>query len=186
MDIRRFNGSIMPALNHEWASRVLNMPLNLHRGIDLIDKNKGVELKFKVLYPEKNIYKSWRILEHQLTYGENANITYWGLAFYTLEKLASRIPIRDIRILEKMVREREIYLVKWDWMYQFIPYEEEGTGKKGHYKNTIRFAKFSKIPRTTDIIPVEGGRVNITEGVSLSRFRINKKIENGAMPFNVL
>ena len=119
MNTRYFNGAVMPPINHYWAAQALQMQENPKKGPDLIDKEKTVELKFKVLYERKYTHKCWRTLEHQLNYPTQEKPAVWGLGFYTLSKLARLIPIRNIRFLEKLVTFRELYLIEWQWIMQF-------------------------------------------------------------------
>ncbi|MBS3093665.1 hypothetical protein J4456_03755 [Candidatus Pacearchaeota archaeon] len=51
MKSREFN-SLMPKVNHAWASDVLNVSLNSGLGPDLFDEGKFVELKFSLINPK--------------------------------------------------------------------------------------------------------------------------------------
>lgn len=172
MDERRFN-SLMPIINERWAATVLSMIVNPNRGPDLIDSEKAVEIKFKMLYPDgKYAHKCWRVQEHQLSYEQKFSEIYWGLGFYKIDRLdVEKINANE---LEKITNYRELYLVKWDWMHQFESYHHTGKTSQSEWDYFMRFPKFSKIPRIISEQEVSGGKILFTEGVNPERFILNK------------
>ena len=171
MDNRSFN-SVMHFFNERWAARALGMKVNPERGPDLIDAEKVMEVKFKVLYPNMYMHISWRTLEHQMDYGQEHE-AYWGLGTYLMKKRVSEIEARDIRELERLVLKRTLAVVPWQWMNQFQSYRQVGKTKLSEWDNTIRFPKGRLLPRTIETYAVRGGEVYITEGVDSKRFNIS-------------
>lgn len=177
MKAHPFNAGHMPILNQAWASEVLGIPMNPHKGPDLIDDKKVVEVKFALFDPDGPDKKiSWRTLEHQLTYPDDYELPgFWALGEYWMDRPVSKVTKEDARdpeVLERMVTKREMHIVKWEWMFQFKPYHEPGTGKTGPYYNIIRFAKKDLLPPVTRTYQVKKGLVHITEGVSPSDFNL--------------
>jgi hypothetical protein len=164
----------MHFFNERWAADVLNMRINPKKGPDLIDDKKVMEVKFKVVYPNEYMHLSWRTLEYQMAYGKDRE-AYWGLGTYTLSRHISEIRRRDIKNIELMVLDREIAIVPWYWIYQFKPYRQVGQTRLSKWDNIIRFPKAKLLPRTIETYVVNGGRVNITEGVDPNSFCINGK-----------
>lgn len=160
-------------VNQEWAAKVLGMRVNQQAGPDLIDDDKIVEIKFNLIHLGRYSHRCWRILEPQSGYAGNGTEGYWGLGFYTLSKPISAIRTKEPERLEALAGERELYLVAWDWMNQFVPYHERGKTAISEWDNHIRFAKFSRLPKVTRSFKVKKGRVYFTEGVDPSRFGIN-------------
>ena len=77
MNSQLFNNK-MPAVNEEWASKILNMTLNTGGGVDLYDDNKVVEVKFHMPArpPKKKRIVCWRTQVHQLDYGKKAGLPF--------------------------------------------------------------------------------------------------------------
>ncbi len=173
MKERTFN-SFMPRVNEKWAAAVLSMQLgNPHKGPDLIDSEKTVEVKFKMLYPDgKYAHKCWRVLEEQLNYNKLFPEIYWGLGFYYVNK--KNVNQINQNELEKITNYRELYLVKWDWMNQFESYHHTGKTEKSGWDYFMRFPKFRLIPKVISEIEVDNGKIFFTEGVNPDRFTINK------------
>lgn len=173
MKERIFN-SLMPFHNEIWAANVLNMNLNPNKGPDLIDNDKAVEVKFKLLYSNgKYTHKCWRVLGHQLNYNKEFPEIYWELGFYKLDKEVKNIKTKE---LEEITKYRELYLVNWDWMNQFQLYHHKGQTKFSEWDYYMTFPKFNLLPPITSEKIVEGGKIFFTEGVNPERFITNKKI----------
>lgn len=174
MNNRHFN-SMMHFFNERWAAQALGMQVNSHKGPDLIDDKKIIELKFKVVYPDEYMHISWRVLEYQMDYDKNQGKreAYWGLGTYLLAKPISEIRLRDMRAIEALVIGRNITIAPWQWMEQFQPYHQKGRTSRSNWDNTIRFPKGRLLPNVIETYLVEGGEINLSEGVDSSAFRIN-------------
>lgn len=173
MKERTFN-SLMPLYNEIWSANVLNMNVNPNKGPDLIDENKAVEVKFKILYSNgKYTHKCWRVLGHQLEYNKKFPEIYWGLGFYRVNK-----EIKNIKTdkLEEITEYRELYLVNWDWMKQFPVYHHNGKTKFSDWDYYMLFPKFNLLPLVISEEIVEKGKILFTEGVNPERFNTNNKI----------
>jgi len=170
MKPRTFN-SIMPQVNHEWAAKILNMEINPHNGPDLIDKNKFIEIKF-ALFPNHKNYVKWTVLEYQMKYPENGKTPYWGLGTYQLKKQIPQIKTQDHEKLEDLVISRKLYIVNWDWMYQFEPYHNSGQTEISSWNYSLRHPKMNKMPKTIEQVEVEKGFIYLTQGVSKNNFKI--------------
>ena len=123
-DRARYFNSIMPKLNHEWASRALDISVNTGKGPDLINDKKFVELKFAT-FPNAKDYVKWTVLEYQLAYQEqNPDKTgFWGLGIYSIIQLPSTIRkavLKNNKKLEGLIGDREIFILDWDWMNQKV------------------------------------------------------------------
>jgi len=174
MDHRRFNGKIMPDVNHTWAARVLGMETNTNTngGPDLVDDSKGVELKFRLVgekYGVKSYPLSWNVEERQMEYNEGTD-AFWGLGTYKLNKPVSEIKTMSQLILENMVLERELWIIHWDWMLNFPPSYTSGETEKSSWENTWRYPKSGEIPSIIKSYKVEKGLVHLTEGIDPVHF----------------
>jgi len=82
MDPKYFNGAVMHVVNELWTGKVLKMRRNLHRGVDLIDDKKVVEVKFRVVGEKagaEKYPKIWTVEDYQLGYGKNTTaIGQWA------------------------------------------------------------------------------------------------------------
>jgi hypothetical protein len=170
----RFFNSIMPRVNHQWAAKVLDMRVNPHKGPDLIDENKFVEIKFR-LFPNSKNYVKWTILEYQMNYPINGKTPYWGLGTYQLKKPVSEIKTKNELELENLVISRQLYIVEWDWMNQFESYHNQGQTKISSWNHSLRNAKLKKLPEIIQTYNVEKGIVYLTEGVLEKDFQIKIK-----------
>lgn len=171
MKERTFN-SLMPAYNERWSANALNMNINPNKGPDLIDENKAIEVKFKLIYSNgKYAHKCWKVLGHQLDYEKNFPEIYWGLGFYRLNKEIKKIKTNE---LEEIVEYRELYLVNWDWMKQFPIYHHKGKTKFSEWDYYMLFPKFNLFPRVISEEIVEKGKIFFTEEINPSKFKINK------------
>jgi len=169
MDHRRFNGKVMPDVNHTWAARVLGMEINTNTngGPDLVDNSKGVELKFRLVGKKcgaESYPLSWNVEEHQIEYNEGTD-AFWGLGTYELNKPVSEIKTKIPSILERMVLERVLWIVRWDWVLQFPPSETSGKTKHSSWEYTWRYPKLKDIPDISRTYGVEKGIIHLTEGV---------------------
>src|SRR4030042_5784813 len=170
MEERKFN-SLMHSVNERWAAGVLNMEINPNRGPDIIDNEKAVEIKFKVLYPDgRYTHKDWKILGHQLDYDKEFREIYWGLGFYQINKEVKKVKSNE---LENITDYRELYIVNWGWMYQFPIYHHHGKTEKSEWDHDIIFAKFRLIPKIISQEEISSGKIFFTEGVNPERFKIN-------------
>ena len=178
MERRLFN-TVMPAVNEEWAARVLRMTRNAGTGADLYDSEKIIEVKFSVIVPRdidpnarNGKYVSWGVLDHQTGYG-----LFNDLAFYFL--MATYIMDRRIldvedgvspSELEDMVVERESWIVTNDWVEQFKTYVQTGKTERTEWENHLKFPKKSMLPRTYKTFNVEKGMLHLTKGVCRKHF----------------
>lgn len=158
--------------NQAWAGQVLGMDINSLKGPDLICNDKIVEVKFNLVFPDRYSHKSWRVLEHQIDYDRHYKNkdAYWALGFYSLSCPVSQVQSKDPESLESLVTSRELYVVKWEWMNQFTSYTQTGKTKRSSWRNTLRFPKFTKLPKIETRINVPKGIVYLTKGVSINRF----------------
>ncbi|MFA5071668.1 MAG: hypothetical protein WC511_04905 [Candidatus Pacearchaeota archaeon] len=169
---RKFN-SLMPKYNENWSAKILGMEVNSSAGPDLIDNEKAVEIKFKIIYEKRYAHKSWRTLKHQLEYDKDFPEIYWGLGFYKIDKKVEEMDLEEIN--EERILERELYIVKWDWMRQFPIYHETGRTANSEWNNYLLFPKFNLLPKTIYECNLESGKLFFTEGVNPKRFDINTK-----------
>jgi len=169
MDSRTFN-SVAPILHERWTADKLGMICNPNNGPDLISNDKIVEVKFTKFPNQRNYYK-WMTLEHQMDYPENYGLPgFWAAGLYTLSTGIENINTKDLNEIEKLVLNRELYVMNWDWIYEFNPSLSKGSTKNSNWNNMIRYAKFNRLPETTKEVKVEGGIVRLTEGVDPSYF----------------
>lgn len=173
MENRKFN-SLMPKYNEIWAAKILGMKVNSANGPDLIDDEKAVEIKFRLLYQDKYSYKGWTALGHQLNYNKDFPEIYWGFGFYKMDKEVNNISEEDIK--EKRILERELYIVEWDWINQFPLYHQSGKTKISEWDHYLIYPKFNMLPRLIEGYEVEGGKLFFTEGTKPERFQITKSL----------
>jgi len=166
---RRFN-SIMPFVNQNWASKVLGMQINPHKGPDLISDDKIVEVKFTIIRPRDYNYISWRVLRHQLEYYKERGTAYWALGTYRMDRMISEVQTTDLSKLEEMVTNRVLTIVQWDWMSQFKFYRETGKTRISEWDNSIAFAKESLLPPGKKRYRAHKGEVIFTEGTNPDDF----------------
>ena len=161
------------------------MEVNPNNGPDIISKNKIMEVKFDLVSNSKTYYSSWTVFEYQMNYN-NGKTGYWGLGRYWLSEDINRIKTVNLANLERMVEKRELFVVPWDWMYQFPPHYTKGKTDNSEWENTLRYPKLKYVPPTIASYEVEKGIVHLTEGVSKNAFFVNRKIQLGALPYNVI
>ncbi len=167
MDARQFNG-LMSQANEEWSAKVLGMKRNLSPGIDLIGTFCVSEVKFCL--EGENYGIVWTVQNHQLAYPKDhpQKNAYWSLGTYKLDSKVKDIETKNISQLENFVRERELWIVKWNWMHNFPPHETNGQSEKtGEWNYTFRYAKKRLVPRTVKDYEVEKGIIHLTEGVRI-------------------
>ncbi len=168
MKAHTFN-NYMPLINHTWAARVLGMQLGNHSGgPDLIGPDKNIELKFQLGANSGYKHLHWTVNEEQLSY-ENC---YWGVGFYWMRKSVSQVRSVSPRSLEANVTNRELYLIKWDWMLQFPPFLSQGQTEKSSWERYLRSPKFNRVPPTVKTFEVEKGKIYFTEGVPVESFSL--------------
>lgn len=180
MKARVFNSGPMPRMNHQWASEILNVPLNPGRGPDLIDDGKFVELKFSLMNPKsyrekkpKNYPKAWTVLEDQVEYDSYfIGQGFWGLGLYELDRPVKEIYSYHEEALEKLVLNRELYLVRWSWMDQFPASKTSGKTDYSEWENVFRYPKLKDVPPVIETWTVKKGKVYFTEGVDPGLFRV--------------
>jgi len=171
MKARRFN-NVMPYVNELWAAQVLGMQVNSHHGPDIIDDKKNCEVKFSFLDRKGKYPVSWTVLEYQMDYN-NGKPCYWALGTYRLRLPVKKIKTENTEELERLVTQRELFVVTWDWMHQYPAHAVSGfTRKSGHWHNIFRYPKFKDLPKTTHAYEVDKGLVHLTEGVSEEDFNI--------------
>jgi len=166
---RKFN-SVMCFVNQNWASRVLGVPINPHKGPDLIDNKKVVEVKFTIIRPRKYNYISWRVLDYQAEYDKVRPTAYWALGTYAMDRMISEVQIPEPEGLEKMVKNRVLTIVQWGWMKQFKFYRETGKTAISEWDNYIAFAKQRLLPPEKKRYRVPKGEVVFTEGTNPGDF----------------
>mgnify|MGYP001600519423 CR=1 FL=1 len=153
----------MPTLNEKWAGEVLGMEWHL-AGVDLTSNKSIVEVKFSL---PKEV--GWTVLEYQMSYPNNYpnRNAYWALGVYTLSIPVSKIKYSEEEKLERLVSMRELWIVPWEWMFQFPSSETSGKTKLSEWNNILRYPKKNKIPETEETHKVERGLVHLTKGVPL-------------------
>ena len=168
---RKFN-SIMCTINEQWAGKVLNTSPNTHKGPDLIDDNKFVEIKFAI-YPNPKDYVKWTILEYQTNYQkQHPNKTgFWGLGTYELQKPISQIKTQNPTKLEELVVSRRLIITNWDWIFQFESYHNSGKTHLSEWDHSLRHAKFNKLPKMSKTYIVEKGEIYLAENVNETYFK---------------
>jgi hypothetical protein len=172
MDIREFN-SLMHFNNEAWAADVLRMQINLHRGPDLIDETKIVEIKFKMLSQNKKSKSlSWKVLDYQLNYKREIEKAYWGLGFYTFHGDIRDIKNIHLMELEERVENRDLYILEWEWMNQFPIYHQSGKTEKTEWNNYLIYPKFKSIPSVVETTKVNGGKIFFTKETQKKEFII--------------
>lgn len=170
MKPRTFN-SVMHFTNERWAARVLNMNVNPGNGPDLIDDDKVVEVKFKLIYPERYTHTSWRVLQYQMNYPQEFGRTgYWALGTYSLNTSVSAMRKASLTKIENYVVSRELWIVDWNWMKQFPFYRQEGKTEISEWDNTLAFPKKRLLPKSIDSFVVDKGKVHFTDGVDPTEF----------------
>jgi hypothetical protein len=181
---RTFN-SLTSRKHEEWSSKVLGMRLNSGIGPDLIDDEKAVEVKFKLIYPNKSTDKCWRVLGHQLDYDKLYSEIYWGFGFYKLDRGVGEIKIKDVSNFEKIVQERELYVVSWDWIKQFTLYHQSGKTEFSEWNHYLAYPTFNRFPKIILSKEVEGGKLFFTDGVNPDRFSFNNtnSVSDDSCPF---
>lgn len=144
MKERTFN-SLFPKYNESWAANVLNMPLNKRNGPDLVNEERAVEIKFKLRYENKYYDKCWRVLEHQLNYQKDYPEFYWGFGFYGLSKEVKDISVKDFSNISKLVKKRELYLIKGDWVNNFPRYHHKGKTDFSEWDHYVLFPRMNSL-----------------------------------------
>ena len=166
----------MPALHHKWAADILGMEVNEGRGPDLISYNKDAEVKF-CLKSEKRRYPiSWTVFEYQMEYS-NGKPCFWALGVYELNKEIKDIRKVSLDILENLVKQRELYIVNWNWIHKYPPHETSGQTNHSKWNNTLRYPKLKGIPKIVKSYEVEKGFVHLTQDVPLESFNLGKNPE---------
>ena len=167
---RRFNG-IMPYMNEKWVAEILEMENNPNNGPDLLGEGKFAEVKFLLRNPINYSLSSWTVQDHQTKYNNNwAGQGFWAFGFYDLKKPVSEITTTNRDELEKFVQKRELFILPWNWIYQFPPSNCVGKTKDSNWDNTFRYAKISKLPKIKSTHKVRKGLVHLTQRVPRSMF----------------
>lgn len=190
MKARTFN-SLFPRYNEAWASKILGIKLNEGKGPDLLEKDLAVEVKFKLAFKDKYYDKCWRVLGDQLDYEKEYSGFYWGLGFYWLNKEVKDVSSKDFSRLDKLVGERELYLVEGDWVRQFPIYHHKGKTHISEWDHYVLFPRMNgKFPKIISYEEVYGGKVFFTEGVdrrkfdlNYEKFDLNHPYEDSEVPF---
>lgn len=173
MDCRLFNTK-MPAVNEEWAARVLGMSRNFGNGVDLYDGDKIVEVKFHLLVnpPKKRQTVCWKGFDYQVDYGKETGLPlYFLLGKYKLDRhikdIDENVPYYR---LEDFVENRNAWIVNAKWFGGFPTYRQIGDNGKRKWDNSLKFAYGHCLPRTYKSFDVEGGKINLTAGVERKYF----------------
>ncbi|MEK6847011.1 MAG: hypothetical protein AABY16_02490 [Nanoarchaeota archaeon] len=172
MEPRKFNG-LMPAVHELYVANVLGMHRNGH-DIDLSSNKAVVEVKFRFLDPAGKHPRKWVVLDYQLAYGEDpeGRPAYWCLGFYKLTRpIKSLHPeLRRREKLERLVTEREMYLVPWDWMLQFPIHQTRGETERTVWNNNLIYSRADCLPKVTQTHQTPKGQLHLTEGVNPKHF----------------
>ncbi|MDD5700159.1 MAG: hypothetical protein PHH00_03130 [Candidatus Nanoarchaeia archaeon] len=154
----------MPTLNEKWAAQVLGLEWQ-PAGIDLTGDRCIVEVKFSL---PREI--GWTVLEYQMAYPNQYpdKRAYWGLGEYTLNKKVDEIKAGEE--LERLVIQRELWLVDWSWMNQFPPSETSGKTEISEWQHTLRYPKKKLVPETIKSYDVRKGKVHLTQGINPEDF----------------
>lgn len=157
----------MSRVNEQWAANVLGMMVNPGKGPDIIGNKAFAEVKFTLLDSMGRYPQTWTTLEYQMDYpGQYPGRTgYWALGIYSLRHPVKEIDAEDDRSLEAEVRSRELYIVEWDWIYQFPPSPTSGETELTKWDNILRYPKRKFIPETRETHKARKGVVHLTKGV---------------------
>ena len=164
---------------HEIAmSHALRIPRNQFekKGIDLIDSNKGVEVKGCLIHPECDDYKKnyvkWTLFYQELywhTAYEGLPL-YCALGTYEMSVPRRKLGMNDVQKLELFISRREFWVVQWDWTLNF-PIAE---GKHHIYRylrpRPVTSTGIPHIPPVKETIEINKGLLHFTEGVDISVF----------------
>ena len=163
--------------NEIWAAKVLRMQTNEGNGPDLLDEGKIVEVKFTLINPKGNqghYPKAWTVLEHQLDFADLwTGQSFWAMGTYELDRPFRKINTFDPEKIERFVTCREMYLVQWNWIYQFPPHQTRGKTKFTEWNLTLRYPKEKDLPKIRRTYEVEKGLVHLTKGVPSYMFDIS-------------
>jgi hypothetical protein len=163
---------------HEfWVSDALNTPLNQteRRGVDLLDEYKGIEVKSCLIKPSdpdsKRSYVKWTMFDRQLKWHDEYKVPlYFALCTYELSHNVSRLWTKDHKRLEGHVKNRNIWVVPWNWSMQF----PSRVGKYHTYKylrpKPKRSLGLDPLPDVIEKVELSGGTVNFTKGADPSLF----------------
>ncbi len=86
-------------------------------------ESKIVEVKFSLIKPKPNgkvnYPKSWTVMDYQTKYLRKRKYWrkkgFWALGLYELDRSVEEIQTKEHEELEKMVLQREMYLIIWGW-----------------------------------------------------------------------
>jgi len=178
MKIQSFKNYI--GKTHEVAmSGVLGIPINNYekKGIDLIDSDKGVEVKGCLIYPESTDYKKnyvkWTLFDRELHWHEKycGLPLYCALGTYELGVPREKLGFGDMNNLELFVARREVWIVPWDWTLNF-PIKE---GKHHNYRylrpRPVASSGIPAMPEIEFTKKIHGGLLHLTEGVKREHFK---------------
>lgn len=143
MEARTFN-SKFPKFNEQWTSNVLGIPTYGQNGPDLLNENIFAEVKFRGI--DKRDYKIWCVLEHQVKYSKNFGIDgVWAFGTYKLNQSISKL--KNISDLNLGKIERELFLLDWEFIFNFEPKNSQGETKLSKWKHKLRYPKGSLFPK---------------------------------------
>ncbi len=143
----------MPIVNEKWVAGVLGIPYNPRDGPDLISEDCYMEVKFHLLGDRENMRKypraAWTVMEHQLSWGKNGRVAYWGLGTFTIKTPVRKLRSKNERALEENVQERELWVLPWEFMEQYPKNETRGKSKitGDEWYNVFRYPKISGIKK---------------------------------------
>jgi len=122
MNTRTFQTRI-GTVHVEWLTTIVGGSQQKN-GIDIITPTFGIEVKSKCDFYSHQ----WAVHEYQYHYFEQQNSDrelYWAFVFYRLSGTPNKL--RNQYDLEPFVKEREIWILPWDYVEQFpVSYPRTG------------------------------------------------------------
>ncbi|NPE26955.1 hypothetical protein HNV12_03050 [Methanococcoides sp. SA1] len=177
MKIQRFKNYI-GAVHEVEMSRVLCVPVNNFekKGVDLLDSDKGVEVKGCLVDSASDSYKKnyvkWTLFDHELHWGETYKEVplYCALGTYELSVPIEKIGNGDLHRLEALVTRREFWIVPWDWTLGFPIMK----GKHHDYRylrpRPVASCGIPAMPGVNRTIEINKGLLHFTRGVDEKHF----------------
>jgi hypothetical protein len=142
-----------------WLAKVLDMDYSVNGGIDLLDDEKGIELKCRY----KRWYPHFAVHEYEINKFEEENHDkklFWGFLVYNLATEPKKIGKKNI---DNIVSERNIWFMDWDYVRQFPSYHP----KTGPYVYVTK----NKFPpdETFQRFERKGGNLYVPKGSLLEK-----------------
>jgi len=162
--------------NEIWTAKVLGMEENKGNGPDILGNGKFAEVKFSLINPKGNkshYPRCWTVLEHQLEFAEIwSGQGFWAMGLYELDRPFRKIHTFDPKAIERFIIFRELYVVNWNWIYQFPPHKTKGKTPLTEWNQILRYPKEKDLPKINRTYEVEKGLVHLTKGVPDYTFNI--------------